>query len=103
MSEKLFRVLITILLTLILGAQVFALITHAPSVECTAALDEAARVTKIAGAYLDGALDDYDNAAYTRAENINQQMFMANEAVLMLDHVAASVDRAALNVQVACR
>jgi hypothetical protein len=103
MFEKLYRIAIVLLLVVIAGAQVVPFFAPPPPEVCTDALNRAAGAATAAEKYLDGALENYDTAAYTRADNINQQIFMAGEQSVMLQHVTALLLESLLRVEIACR
>jgi hypothetical protein len=104
MLDKLYKIAVVFLLVLILAAQAYPLIVKPqPSDACTDALSRAAIATSTTRKYLDEALDDYDAAAYSRAENINQQIFMAGEQSVMLQHANTLLVESLLEVQAECR
>lgn len=103
MFEKIYRVLVIILLSGVMGMQALSQLNALPSADCRAALDEAAKIVNFAESQFNGDLDDYKKAAYDKAENINQQIFISNEYTFLSQHVTGMIEQSLLRVQVACR
>ena len=104
MFEKVSRIIIILLLSGILGVMVFEQVnTPTPSTECLAAIDEATMLVSTMKGEVGDTLTQYQTAAYDKAENINQQIFMANEYSLINITLMGEYIEAMLKIQTACR
>lgn len=104
MSDKLYRILVIVLLAGILGVQIFAAVSPPrPTEECLIALDDAASAATTARGMIDAADELYQSEVYERAENINQQLFLSNEQIFFLLTHLGDLEHASLRVQVTCR
>lgn len=104
MPDNIYRIVVFVLLAAILGVQVYNLLpAPPPSEECVAALEDAAEVVRTSETFLLGAPGDYDTAVFDRADNINQQIFMASDQTFALLYVEAVIEHAALEVEIECR
>lgn len=104
MFDKASRIIIIVLLTGILGMMVYNQVnTPVPSAECLAAIDQASTLLTSMSGEVGDTLNQYQTAAYDKAENINQQIFMANEYSLVNITLMAKYTEAMLEVQTACQ
>ena len=104
MSDKLYRVLVTLLLLAILALQAYAQFKPVPAVDpaCTEAIKKAKETLAQHQTLLNNLPDSYQGDVYERAENINQQLLLANENLFILQLDAATLQAALAKVQVYC-
>lgn len=87
-----------VLITALLGALAYSALVPQVSAQCLAAI-EAANSLPTTG----DILSEYNTAAYERAENINQQIFMTGEYQVMLLAIISEQQSALVNMTTACR
>jgi hypothetical protein len=100
MSKAQFATIVVFLMLIaaLLGALAYSALVPQVSPECLAAI-EAANSLPARG----DILTEYNTAVYDRAENINQQIFMANEYQVMLLAIISEQQAALVNMTTACR
>lgn len=101
--EKIYKPLVIVLLAAVVGLQAFALFVPRVTPECQEALDYADRVANSISEVMLSSLSSYENAVYERADNINQQTFLALEETYIIQQSAAHIQYAQLRVMVACQ
>ena len=101
MSDNLYRVLVVVLLAGILGVSAYASFAPqpGPSEACLSALEDAQGAAAEANAGISSAMKNYTSEVYERADNINQQTFLALERAFILQIELTRLQEAALRVQ----
>lgn len=101
MMTKIFRPALLVLLSGILILQIVSLAASGKSSECKAALEYAQTLsTTMAGESL---VTDYQESVYSKAENINQQLFLSNEFNFLTLQKIQLQQAALLNISAACQ
>lgn len=105
MPEKTYRLLIILLLAGLVVINGIAAFSPAKPVqpECQQALDEALALTQKTSSQLSTMSSAYEDAVYDRAENINQQTFLALETQFSLSQLALRYSSAMLDIEAKCR
>lgn len=104
MPDKVYRPAVIILLLALVAIQVYQLIPKpAPVVsipqDCVTAAAGLDAILSIGAP----SFSDYEEAAYNRAENINQQIFIANEYVFATLLSYSELQQAVIEWQIACK
>ena len=107
MSDKLYRILVTVLLAGIFGLLAYEQFKPAPVVPAPSeACEDAIRLADVAlakhQALLTNLPDSYQNDVYDRAENINQQLLLSAENQFILTLDAATLQAALAKIQLYC-
>jgi len=99
MMDKLSQWLTVLLLAGILAS----LLLDRPSAACLDARDHAQTVAKAAASIIASADRNYDADVYTTAQNINQQILLADENIYKMAQLTAGLELARVNVETACK
>jgi len=99
LMTKIFRPAILLLLVAILVMQVVSLTSTTTSADCKAAIETASA----ASADLPSLTSEYESGVYGRAENINQQILLANEFNFLALQQITLQQQALLLVTSACQ
>ncbi|MCW5888497.1 MAG: hypothetical protein KIT07_10280 [Anaerolineales bacterium] len=101
MNEKVYRVLVVVLLAAILAVQFLP--KDQISEGCAEAVAGGRAIVDRNATRLGNLLDEYQNAAYTEAENINHQIFFANEFQVIALVIISQQNAALLDVIASCQ
>lgn len=101
MMAKIFRPALLALLAGILILQIIGLAASGKSSECKAALEYAQTLSETMAT--DSLASDYQSAVYSKAENINQQLFLSNEFNFLTLQKIQLQQAALLSISAACQ
>lgn len=101
MSDKIYRVLVILLLTAI-AVGLYLPVFEKPSEACQDTIEAAQSMVLQGNSRITSLENLYQTGVYTRAENINQQNLMANEAIFGAQVIQLSQNYAALAILANC-
>jgi hypothetical protein len=103
MSDKLYRIAVILLLAGILGLLAYGLFKPSLTDECREAILDSKHEASVARSDISSLMNNYESEVYDRADNINQQLFLATEHIFLLHTKIAGLLDASTRVQFACQ
>lgn len=104
MSDKIYRILVVILLVCVVGLQAYNIFKPppTPTEDCVNAVKDAKTELDTSSILLRTIVDSYQSDVYERADNVNQQILLSNENVFVILNETLRLQNALAAVQVLC-
>jgi hypothetical protein len=103
MNDKTYRILVVALLALLVVTQLVGISGFVRSPACSKSIAAASEVSTTAATALSSMSGSYATDAYTKAANVNQQIFTANEYQWLTEILIAKQSQAILGIAIACK